>query len=260
MTTQYDEFAGDYEWLFADEGLTGERAFGNSEALLERFGTSAEILDCACGTGTLALALARHGYRVAGTDASGGMIEEARRRAGEAGLAIEFEACRWDELAGRFARRFDLVLCRGNSIGHCRDEAEMVRSLEGMREVMKDGGTLVVDSRNWEKILAERERFTVMRSKERGSRRCVPLYVWSIPADWHERLTIEVVLIFEEGGETSVRSHAITYYPFRHEALMERLERVGFGEVETDYRAGAASYRVSAHWGGRRGGSLGGGD
>ncbi len=50
------------------------------------------VLDLACGTGDLALAIAarRPGARVVGIDAARRMIEEARRRAASAGLDVEF--------------------------------------------------------------------------------------------------------------------------------------------------------------------------
>src|SRR5215211_7651051 len=52
-----------------------------------------------CGEGELAMRLARRGLRVRGTDVSPGVIEEARRRAGAAGLQIEFRASPVQDLA-----------------------------------------------------------------------------------------------------------------------------------------------------------------
>jgi len=69
----------------------------------------ARILDCACGIGIHSLALARHGYDVRGTDASAGMIAEARRRAALEGLEVEFAKCSWADLPKKFTERFDLV-------------------------------------------------------------------------------------------------------------------------------------------------------
>jgi acetylornithine/succinyldiaminopimelate/putrescine aminotransferase len=37
-------------------------------------GQGSQILDCSCGIGTLALALARRGFRVVGSDGSGGCV------------------------------------------------------------------------------------------------------------------------------------------------------------------------------------------
>ncbi len=75
---QYDTFAADYEWLFSEATLSGDRQADTLKAILEEFGDKPRILDCACGTGLTALALARRGYSVIGTDASTGMIMHAR--------------------------------------------------------------------------------------------------------------------------------------------------------------------------------------
>ena len=122
----------------------------------------------------------------------------------------------------------------------------MVASLRGIRAVLKDGGRLVLDSRNWEKLRRDRPRFQVMGVRDRAGVRCTPLYVWSFPDRWEVAHMIEVVLIFDEQGRTSCRSYPVTYYPFRFDALLERLSRAGFVDVQSDYASDVDSYVVTA--------------
>jgi len=61
------------------------------EELVDRTGAR-EAHEVGCGEGELAMRLARRGLRMRGTDVSPEVIEEARRRAGAAGLEIEFQA------------------------------------------------------------------------------------------------------------------------------------------------------------------------
>ncbi len=49
-----------------------------------------EALDLGCGTGTNAITLARHGWRVTGVDFIPQAISAARARAAESGMAIDF--------------------------------------------------------------------------------------------------------------------------------------------------------------------------
>jgi 2-polyprenyl-3-methyl-5-hydroxy-6-metoxy-1,4-benzoquinol methylase len=61
------------------------------DRLVERTGTR-EAHEVGCGEGELAIRLARSGLRVRGSDAFPQVLEEARRRAAAAGVAIDFEA------------------------------------------------------------------------------------------------------------------------------------------------------------------------
>ncbi len=249
MTDQYDAFASDYHWLYSDHVLSGEPFIDRYSDMLSTLAPGAEILDCACGIGVHSLALSRHGYSVKGSDASRGMVDEASRRAEAEGLDVEFTACSWADLPGEFTEEFDVLFCYGNAIGHCRNEEEMAASLHGMREVLKKGGTLVIDSRNWEKVNRERPRFQTMRTRVRDGNRCLPLYVWNFPPEWHEAHVIELVLLFEKEDHTDIRCYPITYFPFRHADLVARLEKAEFKDIESDFDEAEDSYCVIARKG-----------
>jgi 2-polyprenyl-3-methyl-5-hydroxy-6-metoxy-1,4-benzoquinol methylase len=66
-------------------------------ALAERTGAR-DVHEVGCGEGELARRLAARGLRVRGTDASPEVIAEARRRAHDAGLDVEFRTAAVEEL------------------------------------------------------------------------------------------------------------------------------------------------------------------
>jgi SAM-dependent methyltransferase len=240
---QYDGLSENYHWLYSDDVLSGALELKKNEDVLAKAGPKARILDCSCGTGTLAIPLAKRGFEVSGSDASQGMVEQTMRAARNAGLSIPLHCCTWEELPNHFAGPFDLIFCLGNSIGHARGRDGMLRSLQGMRAVLKPGGKLVLDSRDWEQIRKEKIRFTPYPQwRERAGQRCLPLYIWNFPERFEDAHTIEVVLLFDSGGNVSLRSYTIVYYPFRYEELVERLRCAGFsaiyrfGECEGEYR------------------------
>ena len=243
---QYDAFSKYYHWLYSDSVLSGKLYLAENADVLTDAGPKARILDCSCGIGTLAAPLAKLGYQVSGSDGSPGMVEQATLAARDADLDIPLRCCKWEDLPANFTDHFDLIFCLGNSIGHTRDGAEMLRSLQGMRAVLRKGGKLVIQSLNWEQRRKENTRFTHYPWRERGGQRCLPVYVWTFPEKFEDAHTIEVVLVFDSGGEASIRSYPIVYHPFRIEKLIERLRRAGFTEIRNGFSEGCAGYRVIA--------------
>lgn len=245
-TAQYDAFAAEYDWVFSDPMSVGERRLKPLEPALDSLPADGMILDCACGTGLLALALACGGYRAKGSDASAGMIAQAKRHAAETGANVTFSVCSWEHLPQVHPERFDLAICCGNTIGHCRDEDEMLRSFRSIRAALKEGARLVLDTRNWEKVLAERVRFTWLGVRQRDGKRCVPVYVWTFPRGPGEPVVIEVVLVFEQDEKVWLKTYPIAYYPFRVEELTRRLADAGFCDIQADCAKDRDAYNVAA--------------
>lgn len=244
--SQYDQFALDYHWLYSDYVLTGKLDLQQNDDVLRDAGPNARILDCACGLGNFAIALARLGYRVSGSDGSSGMIEQANLAVSNAAVNIPLKCSAWADLSTHFTNPFDLVFCLGNAIGHTRNGEEMLRSLQGMRAVVKSGGKLVIHSKNWEQVRKEKVRFTHYQWRERAGQRCLPIYDWNFPDRFEDPHTIDVLLVFDSGGKVSIRSYPIVYYPFRMEELMERLRRAGFDETQIKLSENREDYRLIA--------------
>lgn len=96
---------------------------------------SRSFCDAGCGVGSLSLPLVSLGAgSVLATDLSEAMVNEARRRAGEAGLTgdrLQFAVSDLESLTGRF----DTVICLDVFIHYPQDAAEeMVKHLAGLAE------------------------------------------------------------------------------------------------------------------------------
>jgi ubiquinone/menaquinone biosynthesis C-methylase UbiE len=102
----------------------------------------AAVLDVACGTGNLAVIAARHGCKVAGIDIAANLIAQARARAAEAGLQIDF--AEGDAEALSFADgRFDLA---ASMFGVMFTPQPDVATAE-LRRVTRPGGQIALA--NW---------------------------------------------------------------------------------------------------------------
>ncbi len=119
--------------------------------LLDRRGVMPSVaLDVACGTGTLAIALAERGWRVTGLDRSAAMLDVARERVAEAGLeaAIDLEQADMraiDAPTLRLAPSYQLITCTYDSLNYLLSEADLHLALAGMARRLAPGGYLLAD-------------------------------------------------------------------------------------------------------------------
>ena len=93
----------------------------------------------------------------------------------------------------------------------------MVQVLTGLRQVARPGGHVVIHSRNWEKLHAERQIVQVANQvRARGGRRCVVLYAWEIPGRLDQgNMFAHIVFAFED-GETDPVARVPRLVPSRH--------------------------------------------
>ena len=100
----------DYDKRWADLASSGADVHGEAnlvDALLHEHGGH-RVLDAGCGTGRVAIEVARRGYEVVGVDIDPTMLDSARRKAGD---------LRWvlADLSGlALDDRFDLAVLAGN--------------------------------------------------------------------------------------------------------------------------------------------------
>jgi len=205
------------------------------------------VLDASCGTGLNAAVLARRGFDVWATDGSEAMVEQAAARFRREHLAIPVRHCLWADLPVTLAERFDVVLCIGNSLVHAAGRDAMVAALTGLRRMARPGGHVVIDSRNWEKLHAERRIVRVAnRVRSRDGRRCLSFYAWEIPERLRDEHVAHIVFAFEDEDRVETHEYPISFRPFTVGELRERLELAGLREVDTDFDASGDRYAVIA--------------
>ncbi len=153
----YDALGTDYDLMVSwEQRLAREQEFFRrlfSEAGVRR------VLDAACGTGMHAVSFARAGWDCTAADLSPVMVEEARENARRAGVQVRFEAAGFGELSGRVGGGFDAVTCLGNSLPHLLDDASLRACFGDFADLLAPGGILVIQNRNYDRLLRERQRF-----------------------------------------------------------------------------------------------------
>ena len=249
MADSYLTFAADYDWLFDDDVLTDGGAINYPAAarLFQRASAGQAVLDASCGTGINAAVLARRGFDVWATDGSEAMITEAAARFRREQLAIPVRRCLWADLPRTLAERFDVVICVGNSLVHAAGRDAMVEALTGLRQMARPGGHVVIDSRNWEKLHAERRIVQVAnRVVARDGRRCLNFYAWEIPERLQDEHVAHIVFVFEDAERVETHEYPVSFRPFTLAELRERLELAGLREADTDFDASRDQYCLIA--------------
>ena len=223
----YDTIAAVYDFLVPDALLSPR---GSADAFAAYVDPGARVLDCACGTGTLAVGLALRGHEVVATDASEAMVRRTTALAAEHGAGVAASVCRWDELARRgWQDHFDVVFCVGNSLPHAVGRAGRRAALHAMAAALAPGGRLVVTSRTWEQVRAAGSRLQVGEQLvERDGRRGLPIYAWTIPERWDEPhvFDVAVALVGADGAVTTQRER-FAFWPFSEQELREDLRDAG---------------------------------
>lgn len=106
----------------------------------------AKILELCCGTGRLTLPIAKAGYNICGVDYTSSMLEQAKMKASEAGLDINFVEADIRTLS--LQEKFDLIFIPFNSIHHLYKNEDLFKALDRVRNHLKEGGLFLLDCFN----------------------------------------------------------------------------------------------------------------
>lgn len=154
-TTQYTrDFVSRWDELIDwNKRAAGEGSFFAS--LLQKLGVKT-VIDVSTGSGFHAVQLHQAGFNVLACDGSATMVERARINVKSRGLDIPILQRDWMELDPHSLGTFDAVVCLGNSLCHVFGKHDRYGVLRRFRQLLKPGGLLVVDQRNFRGIRAGR--------------------------------------------------------------------------------------------------------
>ncbi len=216
----YDLFYSD---AFETECLTFYKALFSKKKFQD-------IFDCAAGTGKMLLPMARLGYTCTGSDINQNMIRKAKANFAKENLIAQFVITDYKELSRNIKRDFDCVMCTGNSLAHSKNE-ELANVVKQMDSLLRPGGTLYLDSRNWDNILRRKRRFYLFNPVIRDKGRVNYVQVW----DYNKNGSITFnYLVFEEieSKIVSKRQFYEIYYPFTFESLKTILESLNYQNIK----------------------------
>ena len=229
----YDSFSEDYDrFVNWKNRLNFELPFLLAQlSTLRQVSDHPRILDAACGTGMHALALAKQGYQVTGSDFSPGMVARARKNAIEMNTPTQFEVAGFGELQARLGNTsFDSLLCLGNSLPHLLTPPERTIALRDFASCLVPGGLLILQNRNFDAVMATRERTMEPVSHFEANKEWVFLRFYEFRQDG--LINFNIITLYREDHNAWQQSITTTsLLPLLQHDLIVDLSQAGFEDI-----------------------------
>lgn len=223
----YDSFASKYDLMVSEKRYEEVLPFFQS---IFRKHNVKSILDCSCGTGKHVARFSKAGYETTGSDVSDEMVRAARRNARALGVNAKFVHADFKRLPMVFERKFDCVICWGNSLSHELEERGILSALRSMIRVLNDNGVVAIQIRNLPMWARENRTIIPMHyHREPNGDRKVFIYV----VDYgRTRARFNVISLLEYNGKPKFKVDSVDYNLISMRRLKELTEEAGFGNIE----------------------------
>ena len=239
----WDDYAAYYDWENAQ--TVGKRDI----AFWQRLASAARgpVLELGCGTGRVALPLARKGATIVGIDRSSSMLDRAHKRVRRARLQPRVKLIRGDIRHLPFPdRSFPLVMAPYGILQSLLAERDLTKTLEAVSRVLKRKGTfgleLVADLPAWEEYSKR-----VSLKAERGPHGLPIRLIESVVQDRKKQVTRFEQEFVEGRGRTAIRhAFSLAFRTVTVPQMVNRLENAGLevSAVLGDYQGGPWDMRA----------------
>ncbi|MEP6782811.1 MAG: class I SAM-dependent methyltransferase, partial [Acidobacteriota bacterium] len=246
----WDDYAAYYDWENAQTVGRRDIAFWQRMAAsvpARRARGPAPILELGCGTGRVAIPVAKSGATVVGIDRSASMLARGRLRVRRARVGSHVKLIRGDIRHLPFPdRSFPLVMAPYGILQSLLDEKVLKATLKEVERVLARKGTfgleLVADLPAWE----EYSRHTSLRGK-RGPKGKPIVLIESVKQDRRNHITrFEQEFIEGRGKTASRKKFTLAFRTLSVPQMVQRLEKAGL-EVSAllgDYQGGPWDLRA----------------
>ena len=182
------------------------------------------LLECACGTGSVAIYLSLQGYLVDAFDTSPEMIEIASRKAVGMLNPPKWEIASFADI--KMLSKYDAVLCLYDSVNYITDTRKLVEFLSSVKRVLRPKGLFLFD------ICTEYN--SIMHFSEGFQKECIGdvLYRRVMKYDEQNRIQENQFYIYpeESGGDVFLERHLQKIYSI--DEIRQYIAGVGFKLLE----------------------------
>lgn len=226
----YDNLASHYDKLFLDwKATTKEQALILDKLFKSNgFDNNSMILDCACGIGTQTIGLANMGYNVTASDISTKELIEARKRANENNLKINFEMADFRSLSKSFSYKFDIIIAMDNALPHMLTKDDLEMAVKSITDQLSCGGMFVASIRDYDMLLETKPPYSppYIHKTEFGKR--LSFQTW----EWEDDIYMLVQYIIEDEKNLNITKFECKYRAVLRKEITDMLINSGCGIVE----------------------------
>ena len=188
------------------------------------------LLDVSVGTGSMTLPLQELGIEIFGSDLSEAMLTRCRAKAEAKQKPVVLKQSDFRDLSCWKGQQFDCVASTGNALGYV-SQADILVTLKQMDSLVKPCGYICFDSRNWEKIQREKQRFYLYNPFFRDGNRINLVQVWDHNPDGS--ITFNLLYTFERDNRIFQKEiFEEHYHPFPRKLIDDALADLGYRSVE----------------------------
>ncbi len=181
-------------------------------------------VDLACGTGSVALILARRGLQVVAVDMSEEMLCEAFQKAQDESNRPTFVCQKLQQL--HLPRGVDLAVCALDSLDYITDPADCAEAIRRVYKALNPGGCFIFDVNTPEKLKAMDDQIFLDEDED--------VYcVWRGEFDDKTNICTYAMDLFQRKGEQWQRScEEHCEYAYSQQQLVQYLRLAGFTGIQ----------------------------
>lgn len=196
-----------------------------------------KVLDVASGDGVDAIFLATKGFSILANEVDEPFrkktIENARKHA----IDLMPTSLDWRNLNRAYSgNSLDALICMGNSLTCLFGRENQIAALKQFRTILKPGGILVLDERNYQRILENRE--AALNGTLHSSGKYLYTGTGKVSATFLEINDDAIYIEYTHKGSGKKAYYKV--YPFKKDELLGLLKEVGFSDIArfSDYSPG----------------------
>ncbi|HLD63239.1 MAG TPA: class I SAM-dependent methyltransferase [Candidatus Norongarragalinales archaeon] len=194
-----------------------------------------KILDASLGDGCDSIYLLKQNFRVISNEIDSLFTKKARLNSQKESVRLKITNYNWLEIDKKFSKNsFDAIILLGNSLTYLFSKKDRLRTLSAFHNILRKGGVLLVDERNYGYILSHK------REIKRGKFRYSGKYVYCGSKVHAKPVEIQKNKIVMEYEHQNGKKGFLTLYPFKKGELKALLKETGFKKVtrHSDYKKG----------------------